>query len=178
MVKSDDKIPILIITSSVGVGKTSVAFAISRILNKCGIPHAVIDLDYLREVFPRPKDDPFHSALGFRNLAAIWENFKKAGVSRLLIPNVTEDRSDVNGIRAAIPNADIQVVLLTAKIETIHDRLKSREHGESLERHLNRAVVLSENLERAGVEDYVVSTDGKTTEVIAAEILEKSSWIN
>lgn len=173
------KVPVLIIIGPVGIGKTSVADAISELLSEKSIHHAIIDLDHLRYAFPRPSTDWFHTKLGYKNLAAVWKNYQEVGVKCVVIPNVLEDREDIKHIEEAIPGALVTVVRLTAPIETIHERIKEREKSEkSLNWHLNRAVELSNKLEGRNVEDFTVSTEGKTIEEIAKEVLKTADWPN
>lgn len=168
------KIPVLIIIGPVGVGKTTVSDAVSEILIERSIPHAVIDLDNLRYAFPRPSKDPFHAELGYKNLAAVWKNYKDVGVTFIVIPNVLEERSDEEKIKEAIPGAKVTVVRLRAPIETIHNRLKTREKSEkSLNWHLNRAAQLNDQLEQSKIEDFVVDIDDKAPSEIAKEILSR-----
>lgn len=172
-----DKIPVLVISGTVGVGKSSVASEISDILISRGISHGVIDLDYLRHAFPRPPDDPFHTALGYKNLSQIAKNYRDANVTRLIIPNVVEEKTDIDKIRNAIPGADILVVRLRGKLDTIQERLKKREIGTSLRWHLHRAEELSEILEKTKTEDFIVDIDNKSINEIAQEVLSKSHYL-
>lgn len=170
-------IPVLVVIGPVEVGKTSVADAISEILSEKSIHHAIIDLDNLRYAFPRPLTDWFHSALGYKNLASVWQNYKEVGVNCVVIPNVMEDREEIKHIEEAIPGAVVTVVRLTAPIETIHNRIKGREKSEkSLQWYLNRAEELSKQLADKHIEDFVVDTDNKTIQNVAKEILEKGNW--
>ncbi|MFA6301221.1 MAG: hypothetical protein WC609_02635 [Candidatus Paceibacterota bacterium] len=171
------EIHLLILTGSTGVGKSSTADAISRILTKKSINNAVIDLDYLRYAYPRPKSDPFHTKLGYKNLASVWKNYKKVGVTHFIIPNVVEQKKDLENIKLAISNdANIQVVFLKANVKIIHSRLKNRTKDESLQWHLDRAIVLSKKLEHAHVENFFVNTENKPINKVAEEIISKTGW--
>ena len=174
---SSQPISVLLIRGPVGVGKTSVAFTISDILKRKSVPHVIIDLDSLREAYPRPKDDPFHMMLGYKNLHAIWENYKELGVAHLVIPNVVENADDLESIRTAIPGANIKVIRLRATLETIRQRLKGRDTGESLRWHLHRAKELVDQLELVPIGDFVIDTDQKNLHDVAQEILVKSHWL-
>ena len=165
------RVPILIVTGSVGVGKTTVASEISELLEQARIAHAFVDLDALRWCYPRRPDDRFSVGLGMKNLAAVWSNFRERGATSLVVADVIESRAELDRYRAAIPGADIFVVRLSASLHTLADRLKRRELGAGLAWHLQRAPELAAIMERNKVEDLLVATDGKTVTQIAEEIL-------
>jgi hypothetical protein len=170
-------LPVLTITGPCGVGKTTTAAALSDLLDERGLSHALIDLDWLRWCHPSPPDDPFHEALGLRNLAALWSEYRAAGAERLILVDIVETRETVSRYRAALPNAEIQVVRLGASMATIHRRLEGRENGSSLEWHQNRAVELAEMWERSPSEDYIHDTEGMTPLEVALAILRRAGWI-
>ncbi|MFC4014213.1 hypothetical protein ACFOY2_43795 [Nonomuraea purpurea] len=84
----------LLITGTVGAGKTASADALGDLLTDAGVPNAVIDLDWLRRAWPAPPDDPFQSALTLRNLGAVTANFLEAGAERLILAGVIESREE------------------------------------------------------------------------------------
>ena len=175
--KITKKTYVLVLTGSVGVGKSSVAYAISKIFSGGNISNVVVDLDHIRDAYPKPKNDPFHMNLGYKNLSALWRNYKAVGVTHLIVPNVVENISDLKKIKSAILNTDIKIVRLKADIKTIHNRLRNRDKGESLKWHLNRAIVLTRQLENAKVENFVVDTKNKPILKIAKEIILKLGWL-
>jgi shikimate kinase len=170
-------IPTLVLTGPVGVGKTTVANAISDILREAEIAHACIDLDSLRWCHPSPPSDPFHMALGLRNLAAIWPNYHSAGAQRLVLADIVETRSALAGYQHALPGAAIQIVRLQATLPTILRRLQGREVGASLAWHRRRAAELVAQMDARKVEDVLVQTDDKTIASIAREVLMRTAWI-
>ncbi len=169
-------IPMLIITGPVGVGKTTAAFAVSDILNERGIPHAVVDQDALRQCYPSPADDPFHIALGLRNLAAVWRNYHEAGAQRLILVDVVETREQREDYQQAIPGAVIQIVRLSASLATLLRRLEGREVGANLDWHQKRAAELIALMDDRRVEDILIDTDDKPISAVAREILERAGW--
>lgn len=171
------RVPIMIITGPVGVGKTTVALEVSELLEQARVAHACIDLDALRWCYPRCPDDRFSTKLAMKNLAAIWPNFQDYGATRLIVADVIETRSGLDRYHSAIPGADILIVRLTASLSTLHERLKQRELGASLEWHLQRAPELAAIMERNRVEDLLVATDGKSVTEIAREILQQTRWM-
>ncbi len=151
----------------------------SEILRKRDVPHAVIDVDYLRYAFPRPKDDPFYQTLGIKNLASIWGNYKAIGINKIIIPNVVESRTDVDAIAQVIPGAKVSVVRIKANLNTVHKRLHKRHNNrdnENLTWHLDRAVELNNQLEDSKIEDFIVDSENKSLKKVAEEILKK--WLN
>ena len=88
-------IPVAVVTGPVGVGKSSVAAAMSQFLGEVGAPHGLVDLDALRWCHPSPKHDPFHVALGLRNLAAVWANYRLAGAQRLILAELQQELVDI-----------------------------------------------------------------------------------
>lgn len=170
-------VPVLIVTGPVGAGKTTVAAAISAELERRKVAHAWVDIDQLAQCFPRPADDPFHARLAMENLAAVCRNFIAAGAGRLILPRVIEAVADGPAIAAAVSGGHLTVVRLTARPETVAARLRGRESGESLEWHLRRAPELTGIMERNGIGDIVVETDGRIPEELALDILERVDWI-
>ena len=74
------KVPLLLITGTVGVGKSSVADEVFEILKARGNPVALINLDELGYAHPKPEDDPYQLRLRLKNLAAVWPNYCEIGV--------------------------------------------------------------------------------------------------
>ena len=169
-------VPVLVVTGPVGVGKTTVAAALSELLQRTRIPHAVIDMDALRWCSPSPAHDPFHTALGLQNLAAVWPNYRAAGAERLILVDIVESREEVGRYEEAVPGTGIVVVRLRALVPTIWHRLEGREVGEGLAWHRRRAVELVTQMEDAQVEDLLVDTDGRTVADIVQEILFRTNW--
>lgn len=169
-------VPMVVVTGPVGVGKTAVASAISDLLDRAGVAHAMVDADHLRWCYPRDPRDPFRVALGLRNLAAVWANYRDAGAGRLVLADVVESPAGLAGYRAAIPGAAIVVVRLQAPLPTIARRLAGRETGASLDWHRRRAAELDEIMARNGVGDLTVETEGRTVAAVAQEALARVGW--
>jgi adenylylsulfate kinase len=170
-------VPVVWITGTVGSGKTTIAFAVSAILTSAGRPHALVDLDELTRCYPKPADDRFHTVLAFRNLAALWANYRDAGAERLILSAVTEDRvADLERLAAAVPGAKPVVVRLRADRDVIRSRLRRRHvDGLGLDWHLTRAPVLEAILDAAGVADFEIANDS-STETVAKKVLKAAGW--
>jgi adenylylsulfate kinase-like enzyme len=155
----------LLVTGPVGVGKTTVAEAVGDLLAAAEVPHAVIDLDWLRCSWPSPADDPFQLELELRNLRAVARNYADAGARRLVLAGVLESRADRARYTEAVA-AELTVCRLTADLSVIRDRLAVRHrHDSGLRWHVDRAGELERIFASAGVEDFVVAADRAVAEV-------------
>lgn len=175
MVSQVDRVPVLIITGTVGVGKTSVAGEISDLLSDARIPHAFVDIDALSNSWPQ--QGPFNQDLALLNLRAIWQNFRAAGAERLVISCVVESQEDVRAYERVIAGAEITICRLVASQSTRETRLRAREAGSGLEWHLNRTIELEEILERAALEDFRVENEGRSLQEVAREVLRRVGWV-
>ncbi|GAA1651820.1 AAA family ATPase [Actinoplanes couchii] len=162
----------LLITGTVGAGKTTVAEAIGDLLTEQRVPHAVIDLDWLRRAWPSPPDDRFHHALTIRNLRAVATNFRNAGAERLILAGVLETRTERDDHEAAL-GVPLTVCRLQITPAAVRVRLHHRHTTapEALSWHLNRADELGQILRAAAVEDYVINTDNLTVPETTREVL-------
>lgn len=171
-------VPTLLLTGTIGVGKTAIMGEVVDQLRAAGIPHASLDLDALSQNEPAPSDDPFNSRLTFQNLAAVWSNLRLAGATRLVVAHVVESRDELALYRQAIPGTDITVVRLVGAPQILRHRIARREVGSSREWHLARSTELTAIMDVADIGDLVVNTDGRRRHSIAREILRRIGWIS
>ncbi|TDD47231.1 hypothetical protein E1286_18320 [Nonomuraea terrae] len=162
----------LLITGTVGVGKTSAADAAGDLLAGAGVPNAVIDLDWLRRAWPAPPDDPFHGALTLRNLRAVAVNFLAAGAERLVLAGVIESRDERLRHEEALA-VPLTVCRVRVALPEVRRRLAARHADDpgGLDWHLARAGELSAILDVAQVADYTVDGTGARARV-AARVLD------
>lgn len=156
-----------------GAGKTTVLGEASDLLTARGVVHAVIDLDALSAA---GLSDTVCTQLTYENLSTVWSNFARAGVTRLLLAEAIETAEELSRIRAAIPDSNVVVCRLTAPVETMQRRLRSREPGMLQQTFLARARELDEVLARARLEDFCVSNDDRLVTDVAAEVLQLAGW--
>jgi len=177
MTAEQNLIPALVVTGAVGAGKSTIGSAVSDLLSEGQRPHALVDMDGLRSCYPRPTADPFNTALGLRNLAAVWVNYQATGAERVIIVDVVETLEQRGEYLRAIPGADLQIVRLTASVATLQRRLAGRERGESLRWHQARAAELTALMDARGIGDHVIDTEGQTIDQVAAEVLKRVGWL-
>jgi hypothetical protein len=167
----------LLITGTVGAGKTSVADAAGHLLTDAGIPNAVIDMDWLRRTWPAPADDRFNFALLLRNLRCVVGNYLDAGVTRLVLAGVVEDSEGRKQCGEAV-GVSLSVCRLQVELPVVRQRLTRRhaDEPEALRWHLDRSGELDRILDRARVEDFTVEATGRSVDQAAAAVLEAAGW--
>ncbi len=176
MIDTGASVPLLVISGSMGSGKTTVLSEASDLLVEAGTPHAAIDLDWLSVMYPQ--QGPDGEWLIFANLAAVWPVYAAAGADRLLVARVVESRSELQYYRQAIPGAEPVVCRLAAPIATMQERVRTREPGMFREQALDRAAALAVSLERAKAEDFTVQNgDGRSVTDVAREVLSRAGWL-
>ena len=167
----------LFLNGTVGAGKTTVAGAIGAMLRERAIPHAVIDLDALRDAWPAPDDDPFNSALELRNLAAVVANYRQVGLTHLVLAGVIETL-DGRAEYERVLGSTMKVCRLDVDLDVIRQRLAGRHALESstLAWHLDRSGELQGILVSAAVEDAVVDVTALSVADAAAAVLRATNW--
>jgi chloramphenicol 3-O-phosphotransferase len=173
----DGPIDAAVLTGTIGVGKTTVAEAISDSLHRAGHRHALLDLDWLGQLYP-PVDpsDPYRLDLALANLAQIVPNFVAAGARRFVIAATITSREELAGLRSSLPAGRLTVVLLTAPPEIVAARIQARDSGAMREDFLARTEALAEKIRSAGEADLVVDAGARPPDEVAAEILERLGW--
>ncbi len=163
---------VVVITGPVGVGKSTIAAALSDLLTEHEIPHGMIDVDYVRWCYPAPPEDRFHSKLGRRNTAAVAANYREAGARVIVLADVVERQEQRTEYETAIPDAEVSIVRLRVPMDLIAERLKVRQWDseESLEWHLRRAPELEAIMNERGIGDLVIDVGKRAPQAVAAEI--------
>jgi len=137
---------------------------------------AAVDLDAL--IWQWPPDSQWNTDLMFENLAAIWPNFERRGVSHLVLARVLEDHDELRRYQVAIPGAEIKVCLITAPEEQRRARLLQRmPPGPSLDWHLERTIELDAILLRLAYEDFTVENGDRSVREVAQDVLTRCGWI-
>jgi len=167
-------VKVIVITGSMGSGKTTLMAEASDLLAAAGVNHAAIDLDGLGIGHVPEGAWP---DLAYRNLASVWENFARAGATRLLLAEAVETEEELDRIRAAIPDSEVIVCRLRAKPETMQGRVLSREPGILRETFLARVVELESLLDEAMLEDFSLVNDDASITALARELLARAEWL-
>ena len=176
-------VSVLLITGTVGAGKTAVAREIGELLRlnrvaggvkmACG----VIDLDALSYVAAGPVEDRFNSNFVLENLKAIWPNYAARGVERLVLARYVGAAHEIQAYREAIPSATVTVCRVTAPADTVQDRLRRRECGVARDFLMALSHTLAAEIEELAFEDFAVENgpDRSVTDV-ACEVAQRVGW--
>jgi predicted kinase len=166
-------VDVLILSGSMGSGKTTVLGEISDLLKAARVPHAAIDLDWLAEGW---LPGAAAADLMYRNLTSVWTNFASAGVSRAVIAEPIDSRAIRDRITEAIPGARLVICRLRASLATMQARVRTREPGMLQDRHVARVAELEALLDRAALEDFCVANDQRPIAEVAREVLARAGW--
>jgi hypothetical protein len=167
---------LLIITGSMGAGKSSVLGEASDILALQNLTHAAIDLDALG--LAHVPSGVSSDTVMYRNLRSVCKNYASLGVRRFLVARAVEDRAALECCRKAVSAGNTIVCRLTATVRTMRQRVKMRESGVLRVEFVARVSKLNSILDRAGLEDFPVTTDSCSVTEIAHRMLLKAGWIS
>ena len=167
---------LLVLSGTVGVGKTTIGEEIHEVLSGREIPNAFFDLDALRYQFP--ETSPWNAALVAEHFAAMWPNLERRAVFHLVLAGVMETPDDLDRITGSLPTARVTVVRLTALEDLRKRRLRDRMRpGGSLDWHLSRTGELDRILDGSAVEMIEVDNGERTPAAVATEILTRIGWL-
>jgi predicted kinase len=167
-------VKVIVISGSMGSGKTTVMAEASDLLAAAGVIHAAIDLDGLGIGHVPEGAWP---DLAYRNLASVWENYARTGATRLLLAEAVESADELDRILEAVPNAEVVVCRLTARLETMERRVAAREPGMLQHTFVARVAALETLLDAAQVEDFSLSNDDGSITDVARELLVRAGWL-
>jgi adenylylsulfate kinase len=146
-------------------------------LSEAGVPHAVIDLDWLRRSWPSPAGDRFNLAMELRNLRPVADNYLDAGAERIVLAGVVETLADRDRYQPAL-GVPLSVCRLRVDLPVVRARLARRHEGEGaeLQWHLDRSGELDAILEAAGIEDFAIDASELSISLTAATVIRAAGW--
>lgn len=166
---------LLIITGTMGAGKTSVLGEASDVLARRLIVHAAIDVDALGLAYLSTTGR--NDEVMYNNLRSVCRNYAGRGVTRFLLAQALESYSELEACRDIVPAVDTRVCRLTARVETMEGRVKMRESGILQQEYVGRVAELNAILDQAQLEDFCVTTESRSVTDVALEMLTRSGWI-
>ncbi|GAA2484700.1 AAA family ATPase [Winogradskya humida] len=167
----------LLITGTVGAGKTTVAEALGDLLIQDGIPSAIIDVDWLRRSWPAPPGDPFNGKITLRNLHAVAATYLEAGARRLVLAGVAESAAERDAYQVAL-GVPLTVCRLRVDLPTVRQRLTRRQANDAagLGWFLKRSGELDQILDQARIEDVTVDAGTGPPRQVAELVMTAIDW--
>ncbi len=184
MPSPDMRPSVLLVTGTLGVGKTEVVREINEVLRTRGVSNATIDLDWIGKG-RQPQDWPHQTwrfgtrtaDLQVANLRVMWPNYTRLGITRLLLAGVIDSREHVMGVLEAVDARDFSVCRLTAPPAVLRERIERRELGIARDFILRYSREVDANLDALNIASLTVANDGSTTiTAVAEKILADSGW--
>jgi hypothetical protein len=177
-VSASGDVQAVLLTGTIGAGKTALAIEAGEILGRSGLGVAVIDLDWLGWFHPPAGSSHVTPAdLIVRNLAAVWANLRAAGARFAVLARMVQEPGEIEGIRSALEGATLTVVRVEASAPVIEARLRRRDTGAELAEHLAEVARVGRALDALHVEDWRITNGDAPVAVAAAELLDRLGWI-
>jgi hypothetical protein len=169
---------VLIITGTMGAGKTAVLREASDILTRRGIVHAAVDLDGLGMAHLPSTAAASNDDVMYENLGLIARNYAGLGVQRFLVARAIESGSQLKLVREMVAAVQTTVCRLIANLETMERRVETRDSGISQRELVSRVAKLDDILDRARLGDFAVVNENRTLTEVALELLVRAGWIS
>jgi hypothetical protein len=168
---------VLLVCGAAGVGKSAVGFEVYLRQLRAGVAAAYADLGQIGFMSAVPAGDPGGHRLRARNLTDLWAAYHEAGARRLVLSGPVPDARAATAYVGALPAAEVTVCRLHASPAELARRISRRGQGlswpqpgdpligqpaVSLRQAAERAAADAETLDRAGLGDLRIATDGLT----------------
>jgi predicted kinase len=173
----------LLLNGVSGVGKSTMADAVGRVLSSAGLVTAVVDSDGLAQFGPPPASgsalrNGFYDRLKCANLAAVWPNYRALGAEFIVVATGgIESEALRDQYVSSLSDCEVQLVRLVAPTELVRARLRGRDVGATLDRHLTTLQEQEALLDSAGIDDFTVVNDVRPVSDVAREIVVRARWI-
>ena len=167
----------LLLAGVAGVGKSTVAGAIGGVLTAAGLVTAVVDTDALAQFGPPPqRGGGFYDDLKCANLSAVWANYRAAGARFVVVSAGIDSAALRDQYAGCLAGCEVQTVRLVAAVETVRRRLRERDSGAALARHLRALDEQDAGLEAAAIGDFTVVND-RPVALVAREVVARAGWV-
>ena len=117
---------VVVLTGSMGAGKSTVLAEMSDVLTQHHIVHAAIDVDSLAIV---NMPDAERLQLERQNLRCVCKNCLNAGITRFIVALAVETIEQLTFLQQILGPMDLRVCRLRAPTATMEKRVQAREVG-------------------------------------------------
>lgn len=162
----------VLLTGPLGSGKTAVAVETGELLGAAGVPHAVVDLDWLCWAGPALTGAALDAVL-CDNLAAVRARYEAAGLTTFVLARSVTSLAQVAAIRAAAGGA-LVALRLSVPDDERRARLAARV-GTAAAADLDQDAVLSAADVRLPLP--ALRNHGRSARQTAAEVIVRLGWL-
>jgi adenylylsulfate kinase-like enzyme len=157
-----ERLPVLWLSGPSGVGKSTVGWEVYTQLGRDGVKAAFVDADQLALCYPAPEGSTHR--LRARNLAALWRNFRAAGMRCLVLAGFVDTPEEAAQYTRLLPDAEFSLCRLRVADAELRRRFLARGRLPDL---VEDAVAEAGALDRGGFPETCVDTDGLTVSEVA-----------
>ncbi|MGH2807381.1 MAG: AAA family ATPase [Actinomycetota bacterium] len=169
-------VPVVVVTGTIGAGKTTIAEQASEIMHARGIRHGLLEADWLQGVYPAPEDDPFNTRFVMKNITQFWRNYLDEGITKAIVTMTLETIEERDALLAALGHPPVTIARLEASLKVCEKRIRAREFGYLREPFLKKTGWLAEEMRRLDIGDIVLTNEEEPRRV-ATRLLEELGWI-
>ena len=186
------RVAVLLVCGPTAVGKSVVGWQLYERARRAGLHAAFVDLGQLGFLRPVHPDDPNNHRVKAANLAALSATFGAARAQCLVLVGNVADRDSAELYRRALRGAKVVLCRLHASPAQLYKRVILRGQGQNwrepgdhlkgqsaarLSEAASKAAQEAEDLERNGLGDICVGTEGRSVEeVVEAVAAETNGW--
>jgi adenylylsulfate kinase len=165
----------LLLTGSVGSGKTTLAKETGELLRAAGVAHAVIELDWLSWCSPPGDGAPARRQLLLDNLRSVRSHYQQAGIDRFVLAGSIVSPEHLRGVDRALA-LPLTIVRVSAPLEVIANRVDRRDPASKTIASVADLAAFDERV-RAAVPDcpHVDNSDADVVET-ARRVLHAAGW--
>jgi len=111
----------------------------------------------------------------YRNLALVWQNYRGAGVTNIVVAAAI-DRRDLPFLKAALDGPETTICRIRAPLSVMQDRVRLREPGMFQTKGIERVAELDALLDRAAMEDFTLTNHGHSITDLSVEMLTRAGF--
>jgi len=131
---------VIFLNGSYGVGKSTTLDHVGDLLHEYGRAFSLLDVDWFHRSWPPADNDPENVLTEADNMAAVWQNYRRAGLRQPVVAGVIACVGDRQRYESVfdLPIRSVRLVAGTAATEARLRRRYSMHQGHALNWHLQR----------------------------------------